>query len=305
MLTWKAGGWGFPFGILLPLAVAGLIYYRRKIPLPVTLFVILYPISIILVFVSARYRAPLVPVLAVLAAAGAGALAKEFQSKIWRRQLVAGVICIGMVLLMTIPGPFAEEEINYEAELYFGVGCTQERMGRGREALANYTKAIELRPNYAEAHNNLGNALAKSGNHSRAFNHLAQAIKINPDYAEAHYNIGVALVGMERFGDALPYFQRAVEIMPDFADAHFNLGAVMIQTGKENEALKHLREAAELKPNSAEVHFGLGNLLARLGDLEGAIAEYHEALKIARPAGQSELTRQLERRIKVLQGARP
>lgn len=302
VLTWKAGSWGFPFGLLLPLAVAGLIYHRRKVPAPVILFVILYPISIMLVFVSARYRVPMVPVLAVLAAAGAVSAIRELQSKNSRRKaLIAGVF-IGMILLMTVPGPFAEEKINYEAELYYGVGCTLERMGREREAVPSFYKAIELKPDYAEAHNNLGNALANAGDYPRALNHLAQALKINPNYAEAHYNVGVALVGMKRTGEALPHFERAVALMPEFGKAHFNLGIALLQTGEDTEALQHLREAAALMPNSAEVHLSLGNLLAKLGDMSGAAEEYTRALEIAGSAGQTELVRQIERRLRILPG---
>jgi Flp pilus assembly protein TadD len=305
VLTWKVGGWGFPFGLLLPLSAAGLIYYRRKIPLPLTLFVILYPLSIILVFVSARYRVPMVPVLAVLAAAGAGAVIKEFQPANWRNKLLVAAGTISMVLLMTIPGPFPEENINYEAELYYGVGCTQERMGRKREAVSNFSKAIELRPDYAEAHNNLGNALANTGNHARALNHLSQALQIKPNYAEAHYNVGVTLMKMKRTGEALPHFQQAVKLMPDFGKAHFNLGIALIQTGRDAEAMNHLREAAALMPNSSEAHFSLGHLLTKQGNFDAAMEEYRQALNLARSANQTGLAQQIENRLEKLQGGRP
>jgi Flp pilus assembly protein TadD len=304
VLTWKAGGWGFPFGLLLPLAVAGLIVHRRRIPAPLSLFVILYPLSIILVFVSARYRVPMVPVLAVLAAAGAGALFKVFQSQNQSKKLAAAGGLIGLVLFTTLPGPFAEEKINYKAELYFGVACTQERMGRERDAILNYNQALKLKPDYAEAHNNLGNALANTGNYSQSLQHLAQALKINPDYAEAHYNIGVILVRMQRTGEALAHFRQAVALMSDFGKAHFNLGMALVQAGEDAEALSHLREAAVLMPESPEVHFSLGNLLAKQGDLDGAVTEYRTALDIARSDSRSELARQIENRLRILQESR-
>jgi len=49
VLTWKVGGFGFPFGVLAPLAVAGLILGWQRIPTPLLLFVVLHPLSIILV----------------------------------------------------------------------------------------------------------------------------------------------------------------------------------------------------------------------------------------------------------------
>ncbi|UCE99320.1 MAG: glycosyltransferase family 39 protein, partial [Planctomycetota bacterium] len=68
--TWKLAGFGFPFGVILPLALLGLVSYRRQLPVPILLFLIFYPLSIILVFVAGRYRVPIIPVMSVLAGAG-------------------------------------------------------------------------------------------------------------------------------------------------------------------------------------------------------------------------------------------
>ena len=76
--------------------------------------------------------------------------------------------------------------------------------GRGQfdEAIAHYRKALEIKPDFAEAHNNLGSALASRGQVDEAMVHYRQALKIKPDYAEAHNNLGVALAsgGQSRRG---------------------------------------------------------------------------------------------------------
>jgi len=88
-LVWKLGGFGFPLGVLLPLSLLGLIYYWRKVPLPIVLFVMLYPLSIILVFVTGRYRVPIVPVMAVLAGAGCLAFARIIRARRWKHLVAA------------------------------------------------------------------------------------------------------------------------------------------------------------------------------------------------------------------------
>ena len=64
------------------------------------------------------------------------------------------------------------------------------KLGRLDEAEASYRKAIALKPDYAEAHNNLGNTLQEQGRLDEAETSLRQAITLKPDYAEAHNNLG-------------------------------------------------------------------------------------------------------------------
>ena len=60
----------FPFGVLLPLVTLGLLYYYEQVPVVVKLFLILYPLSIILVFVTAGYKVSVVPIMSIMAVAG-------------------------------------------------------------------------------------------------------------------------------------------------------------------------------------------------------------------------------------------
>ena len=62
------------------------------------------------------------------------------------------------------------------------------------EAITHYQKALQIKPDYAEAHINLGNALLKKGGVDEAISHYQKALQINPDYAEAHINLGNALI---------------------------------------------------------------------------------------------------------------
>ena len=65
--------------------------------------------------------------------------------------------------------------------------------GRLDEAIAAYNRAIALKPDYAEAHNNLGIALKDQGRLDEAIAAYHRAIALKPDHAEAHNNLGIAL----------------------------------------------------------------------------------------------------------------
>ena len=65
--------------------------------------------------------------------------------------------------------------------------------GKLEEAIASYRQAVRLKPDYAEAYNNLGNALKDQGKLEEAIASYQQALRLKPDYAEAHNNLGNAL----------------------------------------------------------------------------------------------------------------
>ena len=62
--------------------------------------------------------------------------------------------------------------------------------GSSTEAIAEYREAIRLKPDYAEAHFNLGIALSDQGKLDEAIAEYREAIRLKPDYAEAHCNLG-------------------------------------------------------------------------------------------------------------------
>ncbi len=68
-----------------------------------------------------------------------------------------------------------------------------EDQGKLDEAIAEFRAAIRLKPDYAEAHINLGIALQDQGKLEEAIAEYRAAIRLKPDYAEAHYNLGLAL----------------------------------------------------------------------------------------------------------------
>ncbi len=148
------------------------------------------------------------------------------------------------------------------------------------EALVHFQKALVINPDYAEAHDNLGNALFQMGQADEALVHFQKALVINPDYAEAHNNLGEALRQKGQADEAMTHYQRALIINPDFAEAHYNLGNAFIQKSRVDEAMSHYRTALRLKPDFAEAHKDLGNAFIQKGQAREAVAHYEEAVRI-------------------------
>ena len=83
-------------------------------------------------------------------------------------------------------------------------------MGRLDEAMPHLDKAVELLPEDAEAHSNLGLALAMKGQLDAAIPHLEKAVEINPAAFEGHFNLGRILAAQGKFEQAIPHFEEAV-----------------------------------------------------------------------------------------------
>ncbi|MCK4427413.1 MAG: tetratricopeptide repeat protein, partial [candidate division Zixibacteria bacterium] len=109
------------------------------------------------------------------------------------------------------------EKIQYKnEEIFFSIGnsymflpkpCLFRGVALGdsvryEKAMENYKKGLQLKPDYAEAHNNLGLSLKKLKRCVEAEKEYRGALRIDPDYAVAHYNLGVLLLELKRYEEA-------------------------------------------------------------------------------------------------------
>jgi Flp pilus assembly protein TadD len=114
---------------------------------------------------------------------------------------------------------------------------------------------------------------------------LRQAIQIQPDYAEAHYTLGTVLKQMNQLPDAADALREAIRLDPDFAGAHTTLAAVLRQLGDTAGAAAESKAGAEMvnrKNNLQAATFATnsGRRLLSAGDLEGAISQFRNAIRV-------------------------
>ena len=110
-----------------------------------------------------------------------------------------------------------------EVQRVFHLGVVLATQGKTDQAIAHYERALALKPDLAEVHNNLGVALATQGKTDQAIAHYERALALKPDYAEAHNNLGLALVAQGLIDQAIAHYERALALKPDYAEAHSNL----------------------------------------------------------------------------------
>ena len=154
---------------------------------------------------------------------------------------------------------------NY-AEAYNNLGAVHTRAARPDLALAAYDAAIRIEPDYAEALSNRGKALADLGRLGEAVASCDAALRVKPDYAEALSNRGAALADLGRIDEAFASYDAALRIKPDYVDALYNRGSALKYLGRIDEAVASYDAALSIRPNFAEAHYNLSLIKTYAGD---------------------------------------
>jgi tetratricopeptide (TPR) repeat protein len=152
------------------------------------------------------------------------------------------------------------------------------------EAIAQYRKALDLKPDYTEGHNDLGNALSEQEAVAEAIAQYRKALDLQPNFARAYYNLGNALIKQRAVAEAIAQYRKALSIQPRFADAQFNLGLALFQNGETKEALDSWQQALAMKPDLLKVLNRQAWLLATTSD--ASLRNGAKAVALAEQANQ-------------------
>jgi len=143
-----------------------------------------------------------------------------------------------------------------------------------------WTDTLTKNPTCWVGQYNLGSILLQKGQVDKALEHFQNAVEINPNYLEAHSNLGLALLQKGQMDEAVAHFKKASEIAPNSLSTHYNLGVALFRNGELDEAVAQYRKALEINPNSLETHYNLGLTLFKKRQLDEAIAQFLEVLRL-------------------------
>src|SRR6185436_12441640 len=166
---------------------------------------------------------------------------------------------------------------NFDALHLYGV--LKHQRGNHADALSFIARA--LKPDFAEALNNRGNALRALKRLQEALTSFDRAVAVRADYAEALNNRGNSLVDLGRLEDALESYDRALAHRPKYVDALINRANTLRLLGRHDEALASFERAVLFKPDHAEGYLGHGNTLLTLKRLAEAVHSNDRAIALA------------------------
>ena len=172
------------------------------------------------------------------------------------------------------------EQFSSSSILHNIFGVVNNSLGQLDAAIDAYNKALVIRPDYAEAYNNMGNTLKEQDKLTEAIEAYKKALALTPDSVGTYFNLGVTLQKQGKLEEAIEAYKKALNTKPDYAEAYNNMGAAFSSQGKLELAIEAYNKALVIKPDYGDAYNNMGNALKEQGRVEAAIGAYTKALSI-------------------------
>lgn len=242
-------------GAIFPFSLLGLVRLRNISEVKVLgALSVLYGISIVLFFVTTRYRTPVFPAFAILAAMGFTELLKHRKNE----KRIFGLMFILLIGgLLSFPA-WGGSDFGDEVQANFIAGNAHLRMNQPMKAMENYKLALIIEPEFYELNLNTGVAWLALGDTNKAEDAFFREISHWQDSPKAYNNLGVIREGQGSVSDAVRYYKRSLTADASFVDARVNLariflkrGDVYARTGILDSAALYYKQVLSLKGASA------------------------------------------------------
>jgi tetratricopeptide (TPR) repeat protein len=203
----------FHFGVLLPLAAAGMVLAWRCRPEVDILYALsaAFAASVIAFYVFARYRYPLVPLTMPFAGFACVEGARLLRRKTWRALKLPAAALVGAALVSNVS--LVDEESSQTAA-HLNLGALMLQTGRIDDAEPYLLRALDLQPNDADVNVELGDLRLRQGRLREAESHLLRALQLRGDDPYAHRVIAVLYDQMGRDTDAKRHRRIAARLDP-------------------------------------------------------------------------------------------
>jgi tetratricopeptide (TPR) repeat protein len=132
------------------------------------------------------------------------------------------------------------------AELFARGVALEEDPQNQTQAIAAYERVLELDPEHAAAHINLGTLYYNRQDYKAAEEHYREALRIDPRYALAHFDLANVLDETGRVAEAVQSYLAALQLAPTYADAHYNLALAYEKMREPRKALRHWQAYVKL-----------------------------------------------------------
>lgn len=240
-------------------------------------FVAVFCLSFAPFFVTARYRAPVLPFLLIFSAFGVSRTFGLFRS---RRLLAGGLSVIAMIGLYVLDHYEIPGYVYEPAKSVTERGALLALSGQTGEAEIALRESVELDPDNSHALNNLGLFLLMNGQSKEAVVELRKALEASPMDYRAHQNLGLALTAEKLPMEAMQHFRTAHRLQPLNPALPLAAGEALFRNGYSDLARGLLEQGLVLNPDSVAGNMMLGLLLLGAKDPIGAAGYFSKACQL-------------------------
>jgi Flp pilus assembly protein TadD len=168
----------------------------------------------------------------------------------------------------------------FQALSLYQLGNQMLDAGEYEKAIPTFREVIRLKPDSAEAWNELGIAYDRLHQYDKSIAAFEEAIRLKPDYAIAWYDLGSSYEGLHQYDKELHAYEESIRLKPDFAEVWSNLGGVYDRLHQSDKAISAFQEAIRLKPGLAQAWNELGVTYAGLHQSDKSISAFEEAIRL-------------------------
>jgi tetratricopeptide (TPR) repeat protein len=275
------------FGLIAPIGLLGMVagYKHSKESRVIIWFVISYSVGVILFFVTARFRMPVVPELIIL---GSVVPIRVYEWLREHRYQVVIAFAVGAVALYSLCwwNPYGYSRTP-DAQAYFSLGNAYLKLNRYSEARDAFRSALILDPGYKWVHLNIGVSHWRQGNPVEAEKEYRAELELDSLSETAMNNLGVIADQKGDLKAAEQWFRKALKVKPYYNDARVNLAETLFKEGylkAQSEDFKGavilFSEAADLAPNRVSYRYNLAVMLAATDKPDEAYQNWEIAHRI-------------------------
>ncbi len=169
------------------------------------------------------------------------------------------------------------------AEAYSALGLAYERAGQPQNAMTAYQKAVQLNPNDIQAHGFLGHWYKSQGEYFKAIHSFRQVAESRPDDVAALKGFAfLTLMHNEATGwkDAQKALKRLLELQPEDPEVLMNYGYTLYLEKRYPEAIEYYLRSVKLDPDNAQTHFNLALAYELIKDKDKARTEWQRVIEL-------------------------
>jgi Tfp pilus assembly protein PilF len=182
-------------------------------------------------------------------------------------------------------GGVIDVRVPAEARAAFEKGRTAVSEKKPNAAISYFRKAVEIYPDFHDAHMSLGRLYMDASEWEKAEASLRQAVKTNPKAVTAMVSLGEVYRRLKKYPEGEEVLGEALKVDNNSWESNFTMGRIHWELKDIVKAGKYVARAIELEPNVAESHLLAGNIFIRAGLPAQALIEYEEYLRLA-PQGE-------------------
>lgn len=289
----------FPFGLFASLALVGMVlsHKEKKDVLILEIFLFTYMLSIILFFVNARFRVPVIPILILFSACALD----QFISRMKQRKFSELGKYLLFLLIVLIPVNFEIPGYSTEntGQAHYTLGVVYNMKGDTTKAAEQYEKALQYNSNLAEAYANLGSIYGHQGKHELSIEYYQIALQKGLDSAFVFYNIGIVYHQQGLLDQAQKNYELSLSIRDKNPKVHYLLGGIYLRKQMLDQAVEEYNKTIRDDPGFALAYYQLGTIYNQMGKREEAIEKLETFVRLGKgEPGQIENATRLLRELK-------